>query len=278
MWHRDVGGVRTPTCESAIGHGSVWASPVLVIGVFGYMALRRTRVEVEDQLASGDRPCDCVSSDEVAASERCGHVSRFAAAVFKLRGLLMVPVVAFAFLYTGWEWEYEPGVLSLGLLLFAAGLCIRCWSQRHLKYRVRSEGARGLATTGPFACCRNPVYIGNVLLLAGLVMLCELAWAVPLVVCWGALVYTLAVRYEEFRLTKRFGGEYSCYRSRVRRWLPAVPGLRMVESAASPASWSRVLGAEWQCAVLLAIPAVKEILVESSLHHLGSVWLISIGS
>lgn len=208
---------------------------------------------------------------------RAGHLNLLHAAAFKLRGLLMVPLVAFVLLCAKWEWEYSPGVWGLGLLLFVAGLGLRCWAQRHFKYRLRTGAERHLAVTGPFAYCRNPVYIGNLLLLTGVTALCELIWAVPLVVLWGGLVYTLAVRFEEFRLTKRFGTDYLRYRDVVPRWLPAAPALlREAWSAAvRPAGWPRVLRAEWQCLVLLLVPVVKEVVVDSPLHHLGSTWLVS---
>ncbi len=46
---------------------------------------------------------------------------------------------------------------------------------------------------------------------------------------------------------------------------------------AHPAGWVRVLCAEWQCLVLLLVPIVKEVVVNSTLHPLGSAWLISFG-
>jgi len=191
----------------------------------------------------------------------------------------MVPVVAFAVLCTKWEWERRPVVWILGLIMFAAGFGLRCWAQRHFKYRLRSEGEHQLAVTGPFAYYRNPVYIGNLLLLTGVTVLCELIWAVPFVVLWGGLVYALAVRFEEFRLAKRFGAEYRNYCAAVPRWLPTspVPPREALSTAALPAKWALVLRAEWQCLVLLLIPVVKEVVVNSPLHHLGSAWLVSFG-
>ncbi len=150
-------------------------------------------------------------------SPRTEHFSLLHAVAFKLRGLSMVPLVVFAFLSVKWEWENGPVVWSLGMPLFLAGLGLRCWAQRHLKYRLRSGGEHHLAVTGPFAYCRNPVYIGNLLLLTGVIVLCELIWVVPVVILWGGIIYTLAVRFEELRLTKRFGIDYLYYRDTVPR-------------------------------------------------------------
>lgn len=242
------------------------------------MKPKLTKTDTNEQSTPGLQNHSPQSSERATPSGQPSRVNRLYAATFKLRGLLMIPPVAFVLLCTRWEWEYEAGVWSLGLLLFAAGMFLRCWAQRHFKYRVRSEGSRELAVTGPFAYCRNPVYIGNLLLLAGVVVLCELIWAVPFVVLWGSLVYALAVRFEEHRLTKRFGRDYLLYRDGVRRWLPSARRMREAGAViARPAAWPRVLRAEWQCLALLLVPVVKELVVETPLHHVGSAWTVSLG-
>lgn len=197
-------------------------------------------------------------------NRRVEHFNLLHAASFKFRGILMVPLVAFAFLCGKWEWEYRPGILAIGLLLFAVGLGLRCWAQRHFKYRLRSGNEHHLAVTGPFAYCRNPVYIGNLLVLAGITTLCEIIWAIPLVLLWGGIVYSLAVRFEELRLTKRFGIEYLNYCAEVSRWLPKAPGPPAEASltAVGLAGWPRVLLAEWQCLLLLLVPGLKEVVVD----------------
>ena len=178
------------------------------------------------------------------------------AAAFKLRGLLMVPAVAALFLWHRWEWEYEPGVWATGLLLFAGGVVLRVWAQQHLKYRLRV--GHGLATSGPYTVSRNPVYVGNLLILISLCVLCELPWMIPIVGGWAAVVYDRAIHFEEYRLTKRHGDEYVAYQQRVGRWLPrAAAGRRAL--GAKAVGWSRAASVEWQCLLLLVVPAIKEL-------------------
>jgi len=180
------------------------------------------------------------------------------AAAFKLRGILMVPVLLVLFFCTEREWEYELGVWIVGLAPFVAGVALRVWAQRHLKYRLRVD--HGLATTGPYAFMRNPVYVGNLLILAGLCVTCELPWMIPLVCGWAAIVYDSAVRFEEVRLRKRHGDAYAAYCGRVHRWWPRAPSAgAMVPSAETVCTWARAAAVEWQCLALLLIPAVKEL-------------------
>lgn len=179
------------------------------------------------------------------------------AVVFKLRAALMAPLLVVLLLCTLREWERESLLWPAGLALFFVSVGIRVWSQRHLRYRLKNE--EGLATAGPFAHVRNPVYLANTLLLVSLTILCEVVWMVPLTVAWCLLVYNLAVRFEEWRLTTRYGDSYLQYCQRTPRWIPRrVTGFLNPE--ARRASWMRAAAAEWQCMLLLALPIVKECL------------------
>ncbi|MCB2011261.1 MAG: isoprenylcysteine carboxylmethyltransferase family protein [Geminicoccaceae bacterium] len=76
-----------------------------------------------------------------------------------------------------------------------------------------------LVTDGIFALSRNPIYVTDVLLLAGWALwLGSLsAWlGLPLFV---TVVTRRAIRPEEARLAATFGRAYDDYRARVRRWL-----------------------------------------------------------
>lgn len=76
-----------------------------------------------------------------------------------------------------------------------------------------------LVTSGPFAFTRNPIYLGNVLLLIGVALVTGNAWLLPLAFAAGALTSRLAIRGEERHLDQRFGKKYRDYAKRVRRWL-----------------------------------------------------------
>jgi protein-S-isoprenylcysteine O-methyltransferase Ste14 len=178
------------------------------------------------------------------------------AAVFKIRGMLMAPPLIFICLFFHWEWEHDVAVCALGMPLFSAGLALRIWSQMYLRYRV--DGERALARSGPYGWVRNPVYLANILMFAALCILCELPWAIPLVCGWSLAVYCLSIRFEEARLSKRFGHEYEEYFGQTSRWLPHAPGLVAIPTH-TIATLHLACRAEWQCALLLLIPVVKEI-------------------
>ena len=89
----------------------------------------------------------------------------------------------------------------------------------------RQIWANALVEEGVFAHCRNPLYLGNLLIVAGLAIV-HGGWAMYLVtVPFFALAYSAVVRAEESYLRGRFGDAYATYCERVPRWWPLVRGL-----------------------------------------------------
>jgi protein-S-isoprenylcysteine O-methyltransferase Ste14 len=118
------------------------------------------------------------------------------------------------------EYENEVVVWPLGLLLFLGGWGLRVWAQQHVCYRLKTTKA--LTTSGPYSMVRNPIYIGNTLIVLGVVVMSELFWLVPLTGLWCLCVYALVVRYEERQLYAKYGVAYRAYQAAVPRWLPRV--------------------------------------------------------
>lgn len=97
------------------------------------------------------------------------------------------------------------------------------------RYRLRLGGGgpgmdtppERLVTSGPFALCRNPMYLGHLIFLSGLAL--SLSSRVGAVLALGTAVWLqFRVRRDERRLAVRFGEPYMQYCSRVKRWIPAV--------------------------------------------------------
>ena len=130
----------------------------------------------------------------------------------------MVPPVVLASILTWNETENRLVSIGLGGVLFALGLLLRFWCQLHLHYRLKVSTT--LTTTGPYAYVRNPIYIGNTIMLVGAVILGELLWLAPLMVVYCAIVYNIVVRYEESHLIDKYGQLYVEYLESTPRWIP----------------------------------------------------------
>ena len=97
------------------------------------------------------------------------------------------------------------------------------------RYRVRLGGGgpgmetppERLVTSGPFALCRNPMYLGHLIFLAGLALSLH-SWLGAGLALASAAWLQLRVRRDERRLAERFGRAYMQYRARVKRWIPAL--------------------------------------------------------
>ncbi len=80
--------------------------------------------------------------------------------------------------------------------------------------------AENLVTSGIFGLCRNPLYVGNILIYAGVFLM----HGAPLVILFGIgsylFIYHCIVLSEEAYLEKKFGAGYHEYCRNVGRWIP----------------------------------------------------------
>jgi protein-S-isoprenylcysteine O-methyltransferase Ste14 len=110
-----------------------------------------------------------------------------------------------------------------GAILVLAGFSLMMWSwglfkKRNIAICPKSETA-SLITDGPYRFTRNPMYLGFVLILAGL----ALGVGTPPFYL-SAIVYFMIINfvfcpYEESKLINSFGCEYILYMRQVRRWI-----------------------------------------------------------
>jgi protein-S-isoprenylcysteine O-methyltransferase Ste14 len=79
-----------------------------------------------------------------------------------------------------------------------------------------------LVVSGLYRYVRNPMYVGVFMVIAGEAMLLR-SRGVALELAYVLVGMNLFVRfYEEPKLSRTFGDEYTTYRSNVRRWLPRL--------------------------------------------------------
>ena len=120
-------------------------------------------------------------------------------------------------------WDWGSAGVALAWLLIAVALLLFIWTlltfwRQHTTVNPY-KGASALCTGGPFRLSRNPIYLGDWLLLAAGCMLLHTWWPLlfaPLV--WAAVHYGV-IRNEERHLEVRFGEVYLRYKATVRRWL-----------------------------------------------------------
>lgn len=86
--------------------------------------------------------------------------------------------------------------------------------------------ARRLITEGALSHCRNPLYVGNILVVVGFALVHNHPLLYALAIPLTLFGYTAIVASEEAFLTERFGDEYREYCRRVSRWVPNLGGIK----------------------------------------------------
>ena len=104
--------------------------------------------------------------------------------------------------------------IAMGAGVAAFGLVVRTIASGHLRKD------RELATTGPYARTRNPLYLGSAFLAIGFAIAGHSWWAGSLVLVYFAVFYYAVMRNEERDLRARFGIVFDEYAARVPLFLP----------------------------------------------------------
>lgn len=76
-----------------------------------------------------------------------------------------------------------------------------------------------LITGGLYRFSRNPIYLADAILLAGLYIAWDALVALPLVAVFMIVIQMRFILEEEERLSRVFGAVFEDYRARTRRWL-----------------------------------------------------------
>jgi protein-S-isoprenylcysteine O-methyltransferase Ste14 len=135
--------------------------------------------------------------------------------------------------------------LLLALPLAVTGEAVRVWASGHL------EKTKALATGGPYAHTRNPLYLGSLLIAIGVAVACASVWALLAVTTYFAVFYPVVMREEAAFLASRFPDAYTQWAAAVPLFLPRITP---AGPRASGFDWARVrANREWRAAAGLPL-------------------------
>ena len=126
-------------------------------------------------------------------------------------GLSLISPVVFG---VAGDWAGKALVLLGALVMVGAILQMA----RHRTTVIPRRDPSALVTSGLFSLSRNPIYLGDVLILLGAILWLDAVLALPLVFSFVWLIQTRFIRDEEARLTLAFGPEFDLWAARTRRW------------------------------------------------------------
>jgi protein-S-isoprenylcysteine O-methyltransferase Ste14 len=111
---------------------------------------------------------------------------------------------------------------TVGTLLMLVGQAVRVYTISFLGIEGASRDGQTetIIAHGPFALIRNPLYLGSLFIILGVVI-----YAAAPILGFFALVFFLfqyhcIAKYEESLLLAKFGDEYQQYMERVPAWIP----------------------------------------------------------
>ncbi|MBK7862871.1 MAG: isoprenylcysteine carboxylmethyltransferase family protein [Archangiaceae bacterium] len=143
----------------------------------------------------------------------------------------MLALIAFL-LYRSRGTGISPALLLAGALTALIGQALRFYTLSWVEDGTSGQDdvleAKHLNTRGPYARVRNPLYVGNLFICAGLMIAAHDLWAALLGLAFFFGEYFFIIRAEEAFLTGQFGDRYRQYQRDVPRWVPrltpAYPG------------------------------------------------------
>jgi len=119
----------------------------------------------------------------------------------------------------GYLWLAHPTwtTLAAGCVFIFAGLMVRAAAAGHIRKNAQ------LATSGPYAYTRNPLYMGSILIAIGFIVAARNWWIAIATAIMFVMIYLPVIRVEEAYLRSAFS-EYPEYAAHVPRlWFRVIP-------------------------------------------------------
>lgn len=132
----------------------------------------------------------------------------------------------FAAAYLWWAKPTWP-FLGAGIVIVVVGVAVRALASGHIRKNAE------LATTGPYAYTRNPLYLGSILIALGFIVAARNWWIGLAALVMFAFIYLPVIKAEEAYLRSAFP-DYSHYARVVPRLVPRLTPYRSDAVAKAP--------------------------------------------
>ncbi len=109
---------------------------------------------------------------------------------------------------------YEPQLFVIGGAIAAIGAAVRMWASGYVMKN------KELATNGPYAYVRHPLYVGNILLLFGFSIASAQLWSFALMAALLWFYYPPTISYEDNKLREIFGDEWISWSKNIHALIP----------------------------------------------------------
>ncbi len=145
-------------------------------------------------------------------------------------------------------WVFFSFIVSL------VGFAIRCYTVGHVPggtsgRNTHSQRAHHLNTTGMYSIVRNPLYLGNFIIILGVLLSIKVWWLIALG-CLAFFIYMeRIILAEETFLTESYGQQYKDWRAKT----PVIlPNLKLWQKPELPFSLKTVMKREYPALIAIA--------------------------
>ncbi len=128
---------------------------------------------------------------------------------------IRVPLGFLFVIFYFWLARPSPTSLLASLALVVPGILLRGYASGYVRKNAE------LATTGPYAYTRNPLYLGSILIAFGFALAARSVWIAAALIFLFVVIYWPVILGEEEHLRAHFFG-YEDYTARVPRLLPRL--------------------------------------------------------
>lgn len=209
---------------------------------------------------------------------------------FRVRNALFPVVLAAVVLLTRPEEllgnaTLDKIAMAAGIVLALAGEALRMavigYAYIRRGGKNREVHANELVTRGFYAHTRNPMYVGNFMVVMGFSLIYGSVAIIALLLLFFAWVYLAITTNEENYLRNKFGAAYDGYAARVNRFIPDFRGLRASLSEFEY-DWRRTLVKEYNTlcftlGIILALLAWKLFHLYGYADHRTAIRLLTAG-
>jgi protein-S-isoprenylcysteine O-methyltransferase Ste14 len=113
-----------------------------------------------------------------------------------------------------------PDLYYWGAGFAVLGIAIRLWASGHVKKD------KVLATSGPYAFVRHPLYVGNHLITLGFCLASGLWWSFLVWIALAFFYYPQTIAHEDKLLARLFPGQWEPWAKRTRALIPRLTPYR----------------------------------------------------
>lgn len=169
--------------------------------------------------------------------------------LFQWRDYIAIPVLILILLAA----NATARTATVGTLLILIGQAIRIYTVAFLgaEGATRDGQTERIIAHGPFALVRNPLYVGNLTIILGVLIYAGAPVLGFLALVFFLFQYHCIAKYEESLLLAKFGDEYQRYLERIPAWIPLK--MPVQEDFPVPPSFMTAIKAEQKSMITIGI-------------------------